>query len=170
MKQFSIIIPIITFAGLLTIGCGNNNTASTDTATDSASSFDITALKKIIEEKNNQFTKAHITKDTAFLNNIFTRDTKSFPPNSNVVTGRAAISAVNLEWVNYGIKEFSEVTTAFYGNEDYLIDEGSYYLRFTENDLIDIGKYINIWKKEDGNWKIFSNIWNTNMPAAPETK
>ncbi|MBK6989291.1 MAG: nuclear transport factor 2 family protein [Bacteroidetes bacterium] len=111
--------------------------------------------------------QAYITKDTAYLNNIFTQDAKTYPPNSDVVTGRVAISAVNSEWVNYGIKEFSEESTSFYGNEDYLIDEGKYYLRYGENDIIDKGKYINIWKKENGDWKIYSNIWNTSLPAAP---
>lgn len=132
--------------------------------------FDLTAMKKIIEEKSNQFTQAHITRDTAFLNNIFTKDANGYPPNSDIVTGRAAIAAVNSEWVNYGIKEFTEETTSFYGNEDYLIDEGTYYLRYGEDNIIDKGKYINIWKQEDGEWKICSNIWNTSLPVTNQEK
>jgi len=168
MKQGSIYFLAIICAGL-TIGCGNNNNnnATKDTNKNSGVVFDSIAMKKIIDEKTNKFTQAHITKDTAYLNNIFTQDAKTYPPNSDVVTGRVAISAVNSEWVNYGIKEFSEESTSFYGNEDYLIDEGKYYLRYGENDIIDKGKYINIWKKENGDWKIYSNIWNTSLPAAP---
>ncbi|MBP9924042.1 MAG: nuclear transport factor 2 family protein [Bacteroidia bacterium] len=166
MKQVSIYFLAIICAGLIT-GCGNDNNASKDTNKNSGVIFDSIAMKKIIDEKTNKFTQAHITKDTAYLNNIFTQDAKTYPPNSDVVTGRVAISAVNSEWVNYGIKEFSEESTSFYGNEDYLIDEGKYYLRYGENDIIDKGKYINIWKKENGDWKIYSNIWNTSLPAAP---
>jgi ketosteroid isomerase-like protein len=129
--------------------------------------FDVTAMKKIIEEKNNQFTQAHITGDTTFLNNIFTRDGKAFPPNSDAVIGRSAIAAVNSQYVQFGIKEFREETTAFYGNEDFLIDEGTYYIRYGRDDTIDKGKYLNVWKKEDGDWKLYSNIWNTSMPATP---
>lgn len=167
MKNVSIFFLTITFAASLTIGCGSNNTASTESNKNSVDSFDVTAMKKIIVEKSNRFTQAHITGDTTFLNNIFTQDAKTYPPNSNVVKGRAAISAVNSEWVNYGIKEFSEESTSFYGNEDYLIDEGTYYLRYGKDNTIDKGKYINIWKKEDGDWKLFSNMWNTSMPATP---
>ena len=126
--------------------------------------FDVTAMKKIIKEKNNQFTKAHITGDTAFLNNIFTQDAKVFAPNSDVVTGHANIIDVNSQWVNYGIKEFTEETTAFYGNEDYLIDEGTYYLSYGKDNAIDKGKYLNVWKKENGDWKMFTNMWNTSLP------
>jgi ketosteroid isomerase-like protein len=129
--------------------------------------FDVAAMKKIIEAKNNQFTQAHITGDTTFLNNIFTKDAKAYPPNSDAVVGRAAISAVNSQWVNYDIKEFREETTALYGCEDYLIDEGNYYLRYGKDNTIDKGKYLNVWKKENGDWKIFTNMWNTSMPATP---
>ena len=165
MKNSSIFYLAITFAGLLTISCKNNTNTSEDADKSSALVFDSIAMKKVIDEKTNKFTQAHITKDTVFLNHIFTKDGKAYPPNSVVVTGRAAISAVNSEWVNYGIKEFSEESTSFYGNEDYLIDEGKYYLRYGENDIIDKGKYINIWKKENGDWKIYSNIWNTSLPV-----
>ena len=165
MKNSSIFYLAITCAGLLTVSCKNNNNTSKDIDKSSAFVFDSIAMKKIIDEKTNKFTQAHITKDTVFLNHIFTQDAKAYPPNSDIVTGRAAIAAVNSEWVNYGIKEFSEESTSFYGNEDFLIDEGKYYLRYGENDIIDKGKYINIWKKENGDWKICSNIWNTSLPV-----
>lgn len=167
MKQIFILSLTITFVTLLSIGCKSNNNTSTDTNKDNSTKFDITALRKIIEEKNSQFTKAHITGDTAFLNNIFTQDAKAFPPNSDVVVGRPAIAAANLEYINLGIKEFREETTAFYGNEDYLIDEGTYYFRYGKDNTIDKGKYLNVWKKEDGDWKMFTNMWNTSMPATP---
>ena len=109
-------------------------------------------------------TEAHISKDTSFLNNIFTDDARVLPPNSEIVMGRKAISQLNTNWVNYGIYEFNELTTSFYGNQDYLIDEGTYYLRYGEENAIDKGKYINIWKNVNGEWKLCSNIWNTNLP------
>ena len=166
MKQVSIFVLTIICA-VLASGCGNNNNVFKDIEKSRVVLFDSIGMKTLIEEKTNKFTQAHITKDTAFLNNIFTQDARVCAPNSDVVIGRPAISLVNSQWVNFGIKEFREETTAFYGNEDYLIDEGKYYLRYGENDIIDKGKYINIWKKEDGDWKIFSNIWNTSLPADP---
>jgi ketosteroid isomerase-like protein len=154
-KQFGMFFLIGCGLALLVLGCNQQQKPT----------FDVTAMKQIIEEKNNRFTQAHITGDTTFLNNIFTKDAKAFPPNSDVVIGRAAISAVNSQWVNLGIKEFREETTAFYGNEEYLIDEGTYYVRYGKNNTIDKGKYLNVWKKEDGDWKMFTNMWNTSMPA-----
>ena len=165
MKQISILITAIVFAGLI-ISCGNNNAASKETNNSTVTTFDLTAMKKLIKEKSDKFTQAHITRDTAYLNNIFTKDANVYSPNSDIITGRDAIAAVNNEWVNYGIKEFTEETTSFYGNEDYLIDEGTFYLRYGEDNIIDKGKYINIWKKENGEWKMCSSIWNTSLPLA----
>jgi ketosteroid isomerase-like protein len=31
---------------------------------------------------------------------------------------------------------------------------------------IDRGKYITVWKKQQGQWKLHRDIWNTSMPAA----
>ncbi len=154
---------LISFTSLLMVftfmGCSNINKK------DCVNTFDLQAVKKIIEEKNKLFTAAHTTGDTAYLNNTFTKDAKVFAPNTDVVIGKKAISKLNEEWLSYGIKEFVEETTALYGNEDFIIDEGTYFLRYGDENIIDKGKYINIWKKENGKWKLSSNIWNTNLPV-----
>jgi ketosteroid isomerase-like protein len=167
MKQVSIFFLTIIFVALLTAGCGNNNTASTDTHKDSTANFDVTAMRKIIDEKNNQFTKAHITHDSAVMINIYTQDAKVFAPNSDVVIGRPAIAEMVSEYMKFDIKEFREETTALYGNEDYLINEGTYFMSYGKDNTSEKGKFINIWKKVDGDWKLFSNMWNTSMPATP---
>lgn len=164
MKLASIYFSAIILVALSTTGC-NNNTSATETPKDSAAPFDAASMRKIINEKNNRFTRSHITGDTAFLNNIFTQDAKVFAPNADVVAGRAAIAALNLEYINFGIKEFREETTALYGNGDYLVNEGSYFMAYGKDSTTEKGKFINIWKKVDGDWKIHSNIWNTNSPA-----
>lgn len=142
---------------LLVLGCNQQQKPT----------FDVTAMKKIIEEKNNQFTKAHITGDSAFIFNIYTQDAKVFPPNSDAVIGRPAIAVIISQYLKFDIKEFREETTAFYGNEDYLIDEGNYFMRYGKDNTIEKGKYLNVWRKEDGDWKVSTNMWNTNMPATP---
>ena len=163
MKQFFILS--LTIATLLTSAC--NNITSTTANKDNPSNLDTTGLRKIIDEKNNKFTQAHIVGDTAFLNNIFTQDGRVFAPNSEVITGHSAIAAINLEYINFGIKEFREETTALYGSGDYLINEGTYFMSYGKDSTIEKGKFINIWKKLDNDWKLYSNIWNSSMPLTP---
>jgi hypothetical protein len=167
MEKILLYCLAIISAGILTTGCGNNTTAPNAPVKDSSATFDLAAIKKIIAEKNNKFTQAHIKGDTAYLNNIFTKDAKVFAPGADVVIGRPAIAALNVEYVQSGIKQFDEVTTGLYGNNDYVFDEGTYYFRYGKENTIEKGKYLNVWKKENGDWKIFTNMWNTNAPAAP---
>lgn len=168
MKRNSSLLLLIIIFGIVIYSCDNKNNSKVESNETKVAEFNLNAAKTKIQEKTNRFTEAHITKDTAYLNNIFTEDARVFPPNSEIVTGKKAISQLNTDWVNYGIHEFKEVSTSFYGNEDYLIDEGNYHLRYGEDNVIDKGKYINIWKNDNGEWKIYSNIWNTNMPFETE--
>ena len=121
-------------------------------------------LKLHIQEKTKRFTEAHLLKDTTYLNQIFTRDARIYPPHSGMITGRAAIAKLNADWVNYDIHEFRETSVALYGSNGILIDEGTYFLQYGTDSVTDEGHYINIWKTEDGEWKIGSNIWNSNLP------
>lgn len=120
---------------------------------------------KTIQKRTTAFTRAHITRDTAFLNSIFTKDARILAPNSEVVTGKKAISQLNSEWVNYGIHQFEEISTARYGGGDFIVDEGNYFMIYGPDSTSERGKYINVWKKVNGNWKIYSNIWNTSLSA-----
>ncbi|MCB0649158.1 MAG: nuclear transport factor 2 family protein [Saprospiraceae bacterium] len=162
MRQSKNLILLIFILGFILYSC-----VDVKTKKEQVIEFDLNAAKVEIQEKTQLFTNAHITKDTSYLNASFTDDARVFPPNSAVVSGLKAIAQLNYDWVNYGIYEFTEESTSLYGNEDYLIDEGSYYLRYGEENTLDTGKYINIWKNIDGEWKIYSNIWNTNLPLEP---
>jgi ketosteroid isomerase-like protein len=148
----------------LILSCTLISACQPEPAKHDATAFDAMAAKSIIQKKSRKFTQAHITGDLEFLNSVFAKEAKIFPPNAEVVFGAAAIAGVNSEWVSYGIKQFDEVSTGFYGNADYLVDEGSYYLVYGDDDTVDRGKYVNVWKYEDGDWKMFTNIWNTSLP------
>jgi ketosteroid isomerase-like protein len=123
--------------------------------------FDLVAMRTLITEKNAAFTQAHITGDSTVLIDYFTPDARVLGPNAEAVVGQAAIAELNAQYVGYGIKEFTEVTTNFYGDENYLIDEGTYFMRYGEN-VVEEGKYLNVWKQVDGDWRVCANMWNTN--------
>ncbi len=52
--------------------------------------------------------------------------------------------------MTFGITEFREETVAFYGNEDLLIDEGTYVMVWGEDNTREEGKYLSVWKQEAG--------------------
>jgi ketosteroid isomerase-like protein len=169
MKRVSVCILTIACTGLWAIGCRSPDTDSMDTNRDDVAAFDLAAMKRAVEERNRRFTEAHVvgSLDSAAMVNIFTQDARVLPPNADPVIGRPAIEALTSLYMTFGITEFREETTVFYGNEDLLIDEGTYVMVYGEDNTRESGKYLNVWKMEGGEWKIFSNMWNTNAPATP---
>jgi ketosteroid isomerase-like protein len=136
-------------------------------ATATPPAFDLAAARKVIEGNNLRFTQAHVTGDQALIDSMFTADAKSLPPGADPVVGRDAISKLTSDYLAYGVYEFTEETTDFYGNADLLIDQGNYRMVYGKDRVVETGKYLNVWQQEDGVWKIQTNIWNTNAPATP---
>src|SRR5882757_6015259 len=129
MRRLAIFFLTVTVAGTLFIGCVGNSTASTTgTAKDSASTFDLAAARKIIEENDAKFAKAFVSGDSAGLVNCYTQDGKLFPPNADAAIGRPAIGAVASQYMKFGIKEFRDEITALYGTADYLVEEGNFFM------------------------------------------
>ena len=134
--------------------CKNGNSGS------DASAFDFDAASEVITAKTQQFTESHITGDLEFLDNVFTEDARAYPPGSDKIATQADISAVNAQYVNeYGVAEFTEVSTNRYGGPDFVVDEGTYTMTYGPDNTSEAGHYINIWKRVDGDWKLFANMW-----------
>lgn len=129
--------------------------------------FDVRAACAGIERANATFTSAHVTGDVATIDAMFARDARAFPPGADAVTGAPALHAFTVEYIASGVKEFREQTTDCYGNGDLLVDEGTYVVTYGPDSTVERGKYLNVWKQEDGTWKIHANIWNTSPAGAP---
>lgn len=151
--------------GLLVLpSCGPRETGATPTRAPAA--FDLAAARALIEQKNAQFTTAHVTGDVATIDAMFTRDATSFPPGAEPAVGQAALHALTVDFLKVGIRTFTERTTSLYGNSEILIDQGEYELAYGPDSTVERGKYVNVWKQEDGGWKIQTNIWNTSPSRA----
>ena len=141
--------------------------SSTSSSKAGQTGFDLAKMQKVIEANNARFTDSHVQGDQATIDAMFTKDAKCLPPGADPVIGRDAIAQLTRQYLEGGVSEFRESTTDFYGNEELLIDQGTYVMVYGKDKTRETGKYLNVWKKEEGVWKIYSNIWNTNAPAAP---
>jgi ketosteroid isomerase-like protein len=97
---------------------------------------------------------------------MFTRDATSFPPGAEPAHGPAALHALTVDYLKSGVTAFTERTTSLYGDADLLIDQGEYVVTYGPDHTVERGKYLNVWKPEDGTWKIHANIWNTSPANA----
>jgi ketosteroid isomerase-like protein len=90
------------------------------------------------------------------------------PPNAPPLEGRTAIqeSAAGLLGAGANLRfETAEVKVAASG--DMAITRGRYFLTLeTPGGLIeDEGSYLEVWEKVDGEWKITTDIYNTDLPS-----
>jgi ketosteroid isomerase-like protein len=162
-------LPMLSILAIFS-SCRDSSTNAAVIMADTTAKFDLAVMKKIIDKKDADWAKAITTPDSAGMLYHFCKDGKIFPPNAAPVEGQVAIAAFISNVMKYGIKQYKDETTALYGNGDNLVEEGKYVMGDNKGNLLDSGKYVAIWRQEDGDWKIYSDIYNSNIPSAAEKK
>lgn len=66
--------------------------------------------------------------------------------------------------MNSGITSANLKTIEVWGMENLITEEGESTL-FVGDAQVYKGKYIVLWKKVDGEWKLFRDIFNSDLPA-----
>ena len=123
-------------------------------------------VRAAIEASNVKFGKAWGSKDAASLAALYTANATLLAPNATRVSGSQAI----LEFWKAGLSgapPVGKLTTAeVEAHGDTAHEVGTYELSSADGKVMDKGKYIVIWKREGGQWKMHRDIWNSDMPAA----
>ncbi len=105
--------------------------------------------------------------DAAGLAALYTEDAQLLPPDAEIVSGRAAIQeffARENPPGSAGI-EIATIETRVFG--DYAYRQGTVRFQGPDGEAVSAGKFIGLWKKADGEWRIYRDIWNTNAPSPP---
>ena len=163
MRRSPIPATILALALLLASACRSQGRTPHP---DGAPPFDLAAARVIIERKNAEFTAAHVAGDVATIDAMFTRDAKAFPPGAEVASGPEALHTLTVEYLKSGVKAFTEQTMDLYGTSELLIDQGEYSVTYGPENTVERGKYLNVWKQENGEWRIHANIWNASPAVA----
>lgn len=129
--------------------------------------FELDATRQLVAELNERFTNAHVTGDVATIDAMFAPDAKAYPPGADAVSGLPALHAFTVEYLESGLTEFREESTDFYGNAEFVVDAGTYVVTYGPDHVTERGKYLNVWQRVNGSWKIKSNMWNVDGPAPP---
>ncbi len=120
---------------------------------------DIDAILKNIEN----FSQYYMNADYPMLASCYTLDGKIFPNNAQIIEGRDAIEK---RWtLPQGVAILKHQVTPIEIKviNEYAYDYGIYEgetLRANGSTISWKGKYVIVWKKIDGEWKIYLDIWN----------
>lgn len=158
-------IPVILgLFGLLTIVSCNNADNSLATTEKENNSFNIDSARKEIDKANLEFVDLFNKSDSVGLANMFTVDGKSMEPNEPAFVGRKKIQTHYSIVMNAGANKLGLVTTGLWGDEKMLAEEGEFTFIDKDGKQLDKGKYIVLWKMEDGKWKLFRDCYNSDLP------
>jgi uncharacterized protein (TIGR02246 family) len=129
---------------------------------------DVQAIRKLDAE----WAKAARDKDFARVLSFYATDGSVVWPTGPAAKGHAAIRA---EWekaykdLDDPYLDFKPTHIEVSSGGDMAVDFGVVYFAANPkpDDLENIAKYLVVWKREHGNWKVLYDCWNRNAPPEP---
>ena len=149
MKKVIALAALMVFAFIMS---GISNTDASDTKK---------SLSGTIEDWMTTYKRG----DAAGMAALYTRNGQILPPNGDFVTGTQAIQTFWQALMDMGVKEVELETVETEGHGNTAIEVGKFTLYGDQEQVIDKGKYIVIWKKEAGQWRLHRDIFNSSTPA-----
>jgi len=122
-------------------------------------------VRAAIEAANRKFEAAWNSKNAAAAVALYTASATVLPPNGPSATGTQAL----LEFWKAGLAgapgPVTLTTTEVEAHGDTAHEVGAYVISSADGKVADKGKYIVIWKREGGQWKLHRDMWSSDLPA-----
>lgn len=151
MKKILLTIVVVTTL----FACKNTSETKTN--------FDLATAKKEIEAANTNLSDALAKGDSIAVGNAYTLDAKLLYADAPAVEGRAKIQSQWAKSITIGANHLKISTLEVWGDEKAITEEGIYEFKSKDDKPIAVGKYIVIWKKEDGKWKLHRDMANSDV-------
>ena len=155
----------ITFIGVL--GCVS---ASGRTATASPTAAAAAADERALHARSTGLQQAESAMDVARSTSFWAPDAVAQPSGGPTIVGRPAVEALYRQLFTSGmIKEFrgtpSHVEMAASGDLAYETGVNRMVLHTPSGDMLDMGKYLLVWKRIDGEWYVAALSATSDAPA-----
>jgi uncharacterized protein (TIGR02246 family) len=121
-------------------------------------------VRAAIESANARFSALAAQGDAAALANLYAKDGAVMPAGSEPVRGTQAIARFWQSALASGVAGIDLKTVEVYGEGTTAAEVGEYALRDKAGKVLDRGKYIVIWRNQDGQWKLLRDMFSTNVP------
>lgn len=127
-------------------------------------------LEKITEEiaqSNQLYSQGFEKHQSSLVTDRYCADGAIMAPNAKSFDTPGGILAFYNGGYDHGIRKIIFHTLKLFGfSGTFLNEEGFYELQDEKGHSIDKGKYIVVWKKTKSGWKMYRDIFNTDMNAA----
>jgi len=133
-------------------------------------SVDIVAITAAADSLNKAFVAAVAARDTVAVAGFYSPDAHLLAPGAPQADSHDAIRALWAGFLQTPGLDFSITSSHPIVTQagDMVIDVGTYSMKFTNakgKPLEDVGKYVTVMKKVDGDWKILIDTFNSDKPT-----
>ncbi|WP_430815633.1 YybH family protein [Carboxylicivirga sp. RSCT41] len=125
-------------------------------------------VKADIQMANQAIMDAIKSQDVDKITAHYTADVVILPSNNEALTGIESARQMWVDGFNYGMGHLDFITEEAIAYGDIAQEHGIYKYYTPDNEMVDHGKYVVIWKKEGEQWKIAKDIWNSSLPMPPK--
>ncbi len=116
-----------------------------------------------IRTKNAEFMEAFHRKDGAAMAGMYSTAPRVMPPGSDTLEGKAKIQAFWESIFHAGISDAKLETIDVDLIGGYTAIETGRFVLYAGREVVDRGKYLAVWRNEDGQWKLHRDVWNSNV-------
>jgi ketosteroid isomerase-like protein len=131
-------------------------------STSGSSSMPTTDPDSIVRQAAERFETAARAGDVARVTAFYADDAQVLPPNAPVLRGTEGARTFWGMMLAAGPSDIDLITEDVLSSGDLLVETGRYEVT---KPFGDSGKYIVVWAKRGGEWKIVRDIFNTSRPA-----
>lgn len=121
------------------------------------------ALEDTIKQRMDEVGSILTSRDTERISQLYTENGQLMPPASETITGRDEAAAFWLNVTDSGVETVDIETMEVEEHDALAIRTGRATLHDASGTTLDDVKFIEVWKQEDGEWRIHRDIWNSNL-------
>ncbi len=115
----------------------------------------LSTLEKEIELRLREYENHLQNGDSIALGEMYMMDAEIIPS----TVGRNNITKVFGSMIRDSITGSSFKTTKLWGNDQLVVEDGTGIWSYTNGKVVGRGRYLLVWKKDDGKWKILRDTW-----------
>ncbi len=145
--------------GIVVFFCFTPKAEAQTNNSNSKSTFDLIKEEKEIQLRLRDFENALKNRDSIEIGNLYTIDAEILNNGSPSTVGRDNIVKSFGEMIRDSITSSAFTTTGLWGNNELLVEQGTGFFAHSNGKVVARGRYLVVWKKDDGKWKIFRDSW-----------
>jgi ketosteroid isomerase-like protein len=117
-------------------------------------------VREAIDAGNRAFVAAFLRGDAHAISLLYAEDAQVIAPGAPAAKGRAAIAAAWQKTIDSGIRDLKLETDDVASSGDLAGETG--HVRLVAKDgSVSQARYVVVWKRVAGEWKLFRDIWNS---------